>query len=337
MKIVAELSANHNGSFERALKIVQAVKDAGASAIKLQTWSPDKMVLDPTIVLRDGPWVGTNLAELYRKAHMPWESQRTIFAYAKTIGLECFSSVFDEESLGFLEGLGCPRYKIASFEIVDLPLIEAVASTKKPMIISTGMADIGEIEQAVEVAQRVGCRDLTLLKCTSAYPADGSAANLRSMHYLRERFHVDVGLSDHTPGIGVAITAIAWGARMIEKHVTLSRADGGLDAAFSIEPAELATLVRESTTVEKCLGQVVFGASEHERPQLELRRSLYFTQDTPAGTYLGEEHVRSARPAKGVSPRLYRRVLGSRLTRDVRAGQAVQWEVLETQKPAGIA
>lgn len=333
-KIVAELSANHNGSLERALAIVDAVKAAGAHAVKLQTWSPDAMVLDRSLVLRDGPWAGRNLSELYAQAHIPWDQQAKVFSHAMSIGLEWFSSVFDLESLEFLEDAGCPRYKVASFEIVDLPLIRAIAKTKKPMIISTGMATHVEIEEAVQAANEAGCRSITLLKCTSAYPADGSTANLRSIRYLVERFKADeAGLSDHTPGIGVALVAIALGATMIEKHVTLSRADGGLDAQFSIEPAELATLVQEAARVERSIGTVSFGPTEHERPQLALRRSLYFAKDIPTGTVLEEQHIRSARPAKGVQPRYIGRLLGSKTTRDVRRGEPVLWDKVQLRTP----
>lgn len=329
MKIVAELSANHNGQLARALEIVDVVKAAGAHAVKLQTWSPDAMVLDRGLVLRAGPWAGRNLAELYTQAHMPWDWQRAVFSHCRSIGLECFSSAFDHESLDFLESLGCPRYKVASFEIVDLPLIKAIASTKKPIIISTGMATHVEIEEAVQAANEGGCRSITLLKCTSAYPADGSAANLRSIRYLIDRFKADeAGLSDHTPGIGVAIVAVALGATMIEKHVTMRRAEGGLDAGFSIEPHELATLVQEAARVPRCIGTVAFGPTEHEKPQIELRRSLYIAQDAPAGSYVSEDLVRTARPAKGLAPRYLGRLLGKKLTQDVRRGMPMTWDLV---------
>lgn len=331
-KVVAELSANHNGSLKRALAIVDAVHAAGAAAVKLQTWAAGMMVLDPALRVERGPWAGENMSGLYDRALMPWNQQRVVFAHARDIGLECFSSVFDLESLAFLQSLGCPRYKIASFEAVDIPLIMAVAATKKPIIISTGMATKVEIGDAVTAARQGGARDITLLKCTSAYPADGSSANLAMMRALAD-WDIAVGLSDHTVGIGVAVTAAALGATMIEKHVTLSRADGGLDSGFSLEPAELAQLVREVAGVERAIGAShQFGPTEQEKPQLELRRSLYFAADLPAGTYLGEQHIRSARPALGIAPRFYRRLLGSRLRADVRRGTPVSWDMVELRE-----
>lgn len=334
MRLIAELSANHNGSLERAKASVKAAAqiqvDTGVPiSIKLQTWTPGRMVLNPNLVLRDGPWVGMNLAQLYEKALMPWEEQHQVFAYALEQGIECFSSVFDLEALDFLEMQHCPRYKIASFEITDLRLIHETASTKKPLIISTGMATIEEITAAVEAARAGGCRDLTLLKCTSAYPADGSAANLRTMDYLAKKFDCAAGLSDHTRGIGVALVALAWDAAVVEKHFTLDRAAGGLDAAFSIEPAELEMLAREAKTVRRSLGVVQLGPTDHELPQVALRRSLYFARTLPEGHVLAEGDIASARPANGISPRFYRRLLGSRLLRAVNEGQPVQWESVE--------
>lgn len=331
-QIIAEIGANHGGKESRARELVEAARGAGAAAVKLQTWAPGKMVLDPSIMLRDGPWAGMNLSALYEEANLPWEIQRQVFAYARELGIECFSSVFDRPSLDFLEQIGCPRYKVASFELVDLPLIYAIAKTKKPIILSTGMAEFVEIEQAVQTAREGGCKDITLLKCSSAYPADGAAANLRTMAYLRERLQVAVGLSDHTPGIGVAIVAVAHGAEMIEKHLTLRQADGGLDAEFSIVPSELAALVEEAKRVARCLGTVAFGPTVRELPQLALRRSLYFAEDIAAGTYLGERHVVSARPAKGLAPRYIGRILGSKTARDVRAGEPVLWDAIEERK-----
>lgn len=333
-RIVAELSCNHLGSLERALELVDACAAAGAQAVKLQTWAPGTMVLDPAIVLRDGPWVGANLAELYEKAHTPWDWHWPIFERARAHGIEAFASVFDHESLAMLEQLKCPRYKVASFELVDLPLIKAIAGTKKPLVISTGMGRADEIDYAVRYASDGGCRDLTLLKCTSAYPADGSSANLATMRAIANRWSVQTGLSDHTEGIGVAIAAAAMGAVMIEKHVTLRRADGGFDAKFSLEPAELAQLVLECKRVEKAMGKAdAYGASVHEEPQLELRRSLYFAEDLPAGAFIGEQHLRTARPALGITPRLYWRVLGAKLLQGVRRGTPVRLELLELRQP----
>ena len=337
-RIVAELSCNHSGSLERALALVDAVADAGAHAVKLQTWTPGAMVLDRSIVLRDGPWVGTNLAELYEQAHTPWAWHLDIFKRARGRGIEAFSSCFDLDSLRFLESIDCPRYKVASFELVDLRLIRALAATKKPLILSTGMATAEEIDFAVEAAREAGCRDLTLMKCTSAYPADGSSANLATMRTMARRWSVDVGLSDHTPGVGVAIAAAALGASMIEKHFTLWRAEQGFDANFSIEAPELKVLVEEARRVEKALGEPDhYGPTEHEKPQLELRRSLYFAEDLAPGSFIGEQHITTARPARGISPRFYRRVLGAKVLVGVHRGQPVSWEVLAPRQPAGVA
>lgn len=333
-RIVAELSCNHEGQLERALAMVDAVAAAGAHAVKLQTWKPGSMVLDRTLVLRNGPWVGMNLAELYERAHTPWAWHRPIFERARERGIEGFSSAFDVDSVAMLEDLACPRYKVASFEIVDLPLIKAIAATKKPIIISTGMATSAEVDMAVEAARDAGARDITLMKCTSAYPADGSSANLATMRTMGIQWRVKVGLSDHTPGVGVAIAAAALGADMIEKHFTLWKAEGGLDANFSIEAPELKVLVEEAARVEKAMGSAQhYGATEHEKPQLELRRSLYFAEDLPPGAYIGEHHVVSARPARGISPRLYWRILGSKVKVGVHRGQPVSLELLELRNP----
>ncbi len=334
MRLIAELSANHNGSVERAEAIVKACAHIQAEtgvpiSVKLQTWTPGTMAASPNLVLRDGPWVGMNLADLYEKALMPWGDQARVIAYGHAQGIEVFSSVFDLEALAFLESMRCPRYKIASFELVDLRLIHETAKTGKPLIMSTGMATIEEIEAAVAAARAGGCRDLTLLKCTSAYPADGSAANLRTMDYLAKKFDCAAGLSDHTRGIGVALVALAWDAAVVEKHVTMNHADGGLDAGFSISMAELNTLALEAKTVRRSLGIVQLGATDHELPQLALRRSLYFARRLPAGHVLTAEDIKSARPAGGLPCRFRVRLLGSRLLRDVNEGQPVQWETVE--------
>lgn len=324
-RIVAELSCNHAGSLERALALVEACKAAGADAVKLQTWDPGKMVLGPHI-LREGPWVGMDLQELYQRAHTPWAWHQEIYNLAHALKLECFSSVFDEPSLEMLERLGCPRYKIASFELVDLRLIAAVAKRGRPMILSTGMAEKSEIIAAIETARSNGCPDVTVLKCTSAYPADGSSANLATMRSYAVDWGVKMGLSDHTRGIGVALVAVAWGATMIEKHVTLP-GEGTLDSAFSIEPRELAQLVTEAKQVARCVGTPgVYGASVHERPQLALRRSLYFAARLPAGATIEAQHIQTARPAKGLHPRYTWRVVGSTTLSEVVAGEPVTWE-----------
>lgn len=327
--IVAELGANHAGKIERAVKIVHAAAEAGADAVKFQTWSPELMVLDRDYTLTDGAWKGRKLVDLYAEAHTPWEWHAQLFETAKSAGIEAFTSVFDIPALDFLERLGCPRYKIASFELVDLPLIRAAASTKKPLILSTGMATYAEIHDAVDTARAAGCTDLTLLKCTSAYPADASTANLLTMADMRERFPgAKVGLSDHTKGIGVALCAAGMGARVIEKHFTLKRSDGGLDAAFSIEPDELAMLCASAPACANAHGKAGYGPTTDEIPQLALRRSLYFAKDLPAGAVIDPEAIASARPAAGLSPANRSKLMGKILATDVRRGQPVTWGVL---------
>lgn len=333
-EIVAEISANHNGSLERALKLIDACAAAGAHAVKFQTWANGTMVIDRSLTQPDGPWAGRNLHELYDEAYTPWEWHPQLFARAAERRIGAFTSVFDRESLAMLEDLGCPRYKVASFEIVDLPLIQAIGETRKPMILSTGMATRQEIDEAVWAARNNGCPHLTLLKCTSAYPADPASAHLASMETLRSEWRTMAGISDHTPGIGVAIAAAAMGAVMIEKHVTLSRADGGLDAAFSIEPAELTQLVREAERAAEARGAAYqFGPTAGELPQVGIRRSLYFADNLTAGTRLTSNLVRSARPALGIAPRHLARVMGATVREAVRKGQPVTWDAIELDPP----
>lgn len=330
-RVVAELSANHQGSLERALALVDAAKAAGAWAVKLQTWDPDAMVLDHEYMLRSGPWAGRRLVDLYREAATPYEWHAPIFQRARAAGLVAFSSVFDRKSLQFLERLECPAYKIASFEAVDLPLIHEVASTGKPVVISTGMASMAEVEEAYEAARRAGCRDIILLKCTSAYPAEPADVHLRTMLHMRDRhgpMSRKVGLSDHTRGLAAAVAAAALGATMIEKHLTLARADGGLDADFSTEPEEFARLCQEVAAASKMMGEVLYGPRPSEMPQYELRRSLYFAKDLEAGAPITHDAVRSARPGKGLAPGFYGRVRAMRTSAAVRRGDPVRWEVL---------
>jgi len=331
--VVAEISANHLGSFNRACAIVDAAQTAGAHAVKLQTWTPGTMVLDPALVIAEGPWAGQNMAALYDQNILPWKAQAAVFEYAKAVGIECFASVFDHDALTFLQGLGCPRYKIASFELCDLPLIRAVAATGKPIILSTGMAWKQDINDAVDTARRAGAKDITLLKCTSAYPTPPSQANLATMTSMGRTWDVKVGLSDHTQGIGVAVAAAAIGATMIEKHVTLARADGGPDAAFSLEPRELARLVEEVARVEGCMGTgLAYGPTADEKAHVELRRSLHFAADLPAGATVERQHVCTARPARGLAPRLLGDVVGAKTTAAVHRGQPVSYQVIE-RKP----
>lgn len=324
--MVAEMSANHLGTLSRALELVDAAAAAGADAVKLQTWTPGTMVLDRDYVLESGPWAGRNLAGLYEQAFTPWDWHEPIFNRAYAKGLVPFTSVFDLEALRFLEDLGCPMYKIASFEMVDLPLITAVARTGKPMIMSTGMADILEIELAVNAAHKGaadGPPDLTLLRCTSDYPANPSDANLKSMGVLQLAFGHSVGLSDHTPGIGVAVVATAMGAEVIEKHLTLQRIDGGPDAGFSLEPAEFAMMVTECRRVVGCMGDGVMNTLSAEDPQRALRRSLHWAADRPAGHVLTAEDFTTARPANGAPISHLPALIGYRLAEDVEAGQPV--------------
>ena len=335
--IVAELSANHNGSLDRAMRTIEAVAAAGAHAVKFQTWTPGTMVLDRTYRIAGGPWDGRALAELYDEAATPLEWHALLFSKAKECGIEAFSSVFDLEALGYLEALRCPRYKVASFELVDLPLIEAIARTGKPMILSTGMATEAEIREAFETARQAGAKRITLLQCTSAYPAPPETANLRNMSVLANRyFPARAGLSDHTQGIGVAILAAAMGATMIEKHVALDDAPG-LDSAFSIKPDELATLVREAPRAYEAYHGISPATREAEEPQRALRRSLYFRADLRAGDTVGRQHVVTARPALGMLPRHIDKVIGRQVLRDVKAGEPVTREAIAERQPASVS
>ncbi len=323
--VIAEMSGNHNQSLERALAIVEAAAAAGAHALKLQTYTADTMTLD----LRDGEftvrdekslWNGKSLYQLYQEAHTPWDWHRPIFERAKKLGMLAFSSPFDESAVDFLEGLGAPCYKIASFENTDLPLIRKVAATGKPMIISTGMATAEELDETVRAARGAGARDIVLLKCTSTYPASPDETNILTIPDMRRRFGCEVGLSDHTMGIGAAVAAVALGACALEKHFTLRRADGGVDSAFSLEPAELKSLVEESERAWRSLGAVHYGATATEKPSLVLRRSLYVVKDLKAGDVLTRDNVRVIRPGLGLPPKFLEEILGKPVKRSVRRG-----------------
>ena len=332
--IVAELSGNHNGSLERALEIVDAAAKAGAHALKLQTYTADTMTLDlrerEFLVQDPGSlWSGRSLYDLYQEAHTPWDWHEPIFRRCRERGLIGFSAPFDRTAVEFLESLAVPCHKIASFENVDLALIRAVAATGKPVIISTGLAEIAELDDAVGAARAAGCRELVLLKCTSTYPADPGHSNLRTIPDLQKRYGCVVGLSDHTPGIGAAVAAVALGSAVIEKHVTLRRADGGVDAAFSLEPEELRALVVESAQARQALGQVRYGPTEPERPSLQFRRSLYVVADLPAGAVLTAGDVRAIRPGLGLPPRHLETVLGRRVSGAVKRGTPLSWDLLE--------
>jgi N-acetylneuraminate synthase len=313
--VIAEMSGNHNRSLDRALAIVDAAAASGAHALKLQTYTADTITLnvrggDFEIADPGSLWSGTNLHDLYEQAQTPWEWHAPIMQRAREHGMVCFSSPFDESAVDFLEELEVPAYKIASFENNHLPLIAKAAATGKPLIISTGMASLGELEQAVSTARSAGCRDLILLKCTSNYPATPSNTNIRTIPHLRQLFGCEVGLSDHTMGVGVAVAAVALGATVIEKHFTLSRAEGGVDCAFSLEPAELAALVLESERAWQALGDVRYGPTEAEQKSLVFRRSIYASADIAAGEPFTRTNIRIVRPGLGAPPHLFEQLLG---------------------------
>jgi pseudaminic acid synthase len=331
--IVAEISGNHNGSLDRALDIVRAAADAGAHAVKIQTYTADTITLDvdsPAFRISSGHelWGSRTLYELYQEAHTPWEWHEPIFTLAKELSLLAFSTPFDETAVDFLESLDVPLYKIASLEIVDLPLIHQVAETRKPMILSVGTASVAEVAAAVEAARAGGCTDLTLLACTSSYPAIPDDANLRRMPVMAELFGCKVGLSDHTLGIGVAVAATALGASVIEKHVTLARADGGVDSAFSLEPHELKQLVDECDAATRALGAADVWATSAENESLRLRPSLYVTRDVKPGDLVTHDNVRSVRPSGGLAPAELPTILGSIFSREAIAGTPVSWDLV---------
>jgi pseudaminic acid synthase len=323
--VIAEMSGNHNQSLERALAIVDAAAKAGAHAIKLQTYTADTMTLNVRggsfeISDSDSLWAGQNLHDLYKKAYTPWEWHGPIMERARELGLICFSSPFDETAVDFLEDLGAPAYKIASFENNHLPLIEKAAATGKPLIISTGMATLGELEDAVRTAREAGCTELVLLKCTSNYPSSPENTNMRTIPHLCELFNTEVGLSDHTMGIGAAVAAIALGASVVEKHFTLARADGGVDSAFSLEPAELANLVTETNRAWQALGEVRYGPTEAEQKSLVFRRSIYVAEDIAEGDLFTAQNLRIVRPGNGAPPSFYKQILGLEARRCYQAG-----------------
>jgi N-acetylneuraminate synthase len=330
--LIAEMSGNHNQSLDRALAIVDAAAAAGADAIKLQTYTADTMTLDlhtEGFVINDpgSLWSGRQLYDLYREAHTPWDWHRPIFERARGHGLHCFSTPFDDTAVDFLVELGVPAFKIASFETTDLPLIRKVASTGKPMIISTGMATVSEIDDAVRTAHEGGCKDLVLLKCTSTYPATPINTNIRTIANMRETFGCEIGLSDHTMGCGVAVASVAFGATVIEKHFTLSRADGGVDSTFSLEPDEFKLLRVESERAWQALGEVRYGGTAAEEKSRTFRRSLYVCSAVGAGEALTPLNMRIVRPGFGLPPKHYETVLGRRVIRDLPAGTPVSWDL----------
>jgi pseudaminic acid synthase len=332
--IIAEMSGNHNQSLERALEIVEAAAKTGAHALKIQTYTPDTMTLDLNerefhIGDPKSLWTGNSLYKLYGEAYTPWEWHKPIFDRARELGIIAFSSPFDDTAVDFLESLGVPCYKIASFENTDLPLIRRVAAKGKPLIISTGMASIAELDDAVKAAREAGCEDLILLKCTSTYPATAGNTNILTIPHMRELFGCEIGLSDHTMGVGVSVASVALGASVIEKHFTLNRADGGVDSTFSMEPAEMAQLVLETKRAWQAMGQIYYGATEAEKKSMVFRRSLYIVKDLKAGDVLTTENVRAIRPGFGLATKYLDVVLGSKLKLDVKYGTALSWNLLE--------
>ena len=331
--VIAEMSGNHNQSLERALEIVDAAARTGAHALKIQTYTPDTMTLDLDerefhISDPKSLWTGTSLYKLYGQAYTPWEWHKAIFDRAKELGMIAFSTPFDNTSVDFLEKLDVPCYKIASFENTDLPLIRRVAATGKPLIISTGMASIAELDDTVKAAREAGCRDLILLKCTSTYPATASNTNILTIPHMRELFGCEVGLSDHTMGVGVSVASIALGATVIEKHFTLNRNDGGVDSNFSMEPIEMEQLVLETERAWQAMGQVSYGATEAEKKSMVFRRSLYIVKDLKAGDVLTIENVRAIRPGLGLATKYLNVVLGKSVGIDVKRGTALTWELV---------
>jgi len=331
--VIAEMSGNHNQSLEKALEIVEAAAKAGVHAIKLQTYTADTLTLD----IEDGEfyikdpgslWKGFSLYKLYEQAYTPWEWHKPIFNRCRELGLCCFSTPFDETAVDFLESFDVPAYKIASFENNHLPLIRKVAATGKPLLISTGMATIAELDEAVHAAMESGCNNIILLKCTSSYPAIPENTNIRTIPHMRDLFDVQVGLSDHTMGIGVAVASIAMGATVIEKHFTLRRADGGVDSAFSIEPEEMKALIVETKRAWHALGKVSYGLTEKEKAAKQYRRSLYVAQDMRAGDAFTKENLRAIRPGYGLSPKYYDVLLGMKVTKNIKRGTPVSWDLV---------
>ena len=339
--VVAEMSGNHNQSLDRALAIVDAAARAGAHALKIQTYTADTMTLpiargEFTIDEPGSLWRGRTLHDLYQEAHTPWEWHAPIFERCRSLGLIAFSAPFDATAVDFLETLEVPCYKIASFENTDIPLVRKVAATGKPMIISTGMATRAELDETVREARKAGCRDLVLLKCTSTYPASPECSNIRTIPDLRKQYACEIGLSDHTTGIGAAVAAVALGASVIEKHFTLNRADGGVDSAFSLEPGELRSLVDETERAWLALGEVSYGPTQGEEKSLMFRRSLYVVKDMDAGERFTAENVRAIRPGLGLPPKHFDEVIGRRIARAVTRGTPLTWELLgsDDQEPA---
>jgi pseudaminic acid synthase len=331
--IIAEMSANHNQDFEQAVKILHAIKESGADAVKLQTYTPETITIDSEKecfrISQGTIWEGKNLFGLYSEAYTPWEWQPKLKVIADGLGLDLFSSPFDHTAVDFLEKLNMPAYKIASFELVDLPLIERVAKTGKPVIMSTGMASLSEIEEAVHTARQAGASQIALLKCTSAYPAPPEEINLRTIPHLAETFKVPSGLSDHTLGMAVPVAAVALGASIVEKHFTLSRKISGPDSAFSLEPSEFKTMVEAIRNIEKALGNVSYEGTKQELASRSFRRSLFVVKDMSAGEIFTEDNLRSIRPAHGLPPKYFQEILGRRAARFLERGLPLAWDMVE--------
>lgn len=332
--IIAEMSGNHNQSLERALEIVEAAAEADAHALKLQTYTADILTLDMReneffIEDKDSLWKGKSLYELYQEAHTPWEWHEPIIKRANELGMLCFSTPFDNTAVDFLEELDVPAYKIASFENTHLPLLKKVAATGKPMIISTGMATVAELDETVRTISEAGCQQFVLLKCTSTYPASPENSNVLTIPHMRELFGCEVGLSDHTLGVGSALVAIAHGATIIEKHFTLNRADGGVDSAFSVEPEEMKQLVIETKRAWQSLGKITYGPTEAEKGSLVFRRSLYIAEDMKKGDSLNEKNLRIIRPGLGLPPKYFDLLLGRRVKNNQRKGTPLNWDMIK--------
>ena len=332
--IIAEMSGNHNQSLERAKEIVKAAAMAGVDAIKLQTYTADSLTLDVSggdFLINDKKslWNGKNLYELYQKASTPWEWHEPIMNLSNELGMVCFSSAFDEKSVEFLESLDCPAYKIASFENNHLPLIKKVASTGKPIIISTGMATASEMNEMVQTIRESGCKEIVLLKCTSTYPSTPKNSNVLTIPHMRELFNCQVGLSDHTLGIGASIAAVSHGATVIEKHFTIRRSDGGVDSAFSMEPEEMKSLVAETKRAWQSLGKITYGPTDIEKGSLKFRRSLYVSKDMKKGDKFNKNNLRIVRPGYGLPPKYYNTFLGTRVNQNVKKGKAVDWNLIK--------
>ena len=332
--VIAEMSGNHNQSLDRALKIVKAASKTGVHSLKLQTYTPETMTLDVKegdflIKDKDSLWFGKSLYELYQQAQTPWEWHEPIMNLARELGMLCFSTPFDESAVDFLEELNVPAYKIASFENLHFPLLKKVAATNKPMIISIGMAEKSDVKEIIETISEAGCKNFILLKCTSSYPASSSNSNILTIPHMRKIFDCEVGISDHTLGIGAAISAVAQGATVVEKHFTLSRSDGGVDSAFSLEPKEMKQLVIESKRAWESLGKVTYGSTKAEKGSLVYRRSLYITKDMYAGEKLSSNNFSVIRPGKGLPPKYYEKLLGRKIKKSVKKGTPLNWRLLD--------